>query len=936
MTIHHDTPELLKPLDILAQCIELMPTDKAYIEHELVQRFGSPEQPIYIDDTSTDDSNININGVRYDSPIVLPIYNGQMELVQCAVMQDNKTVAVIPDGLAKGFARYGHFDHAKPVIVTYNLEAFFKIAQTGYAVALVLLPTLCNSTLPVLKPFDFDQMQFVINQLAQAGYQQLYMPIRPEHLEAFKPLEENTAVRLLNQYQDDLACDLSQYESVEDVQAFLKDSIERLPKGEVLPKGHLAKPMKWENGHFHITKAGLYFVEEDKNGISHKRFISSPVLVTAKTRDDSSNNWGVLLQWKDDNGVKHIQALSMELFQTDGADLRKALAYQGVTIAPDQRARNLFQCYLMSYQANRYALCVDRVGWHENVFVLPHTQIGQTADNDLIVYQASNTLDNRYQSKGTLAQWQSDVAHLVASHSLLVFSLCTAFTGQLLTPLNQQGGGFHLKGGSSKGKSTGLYLACSVWGKPTQFYRTWRATGNALEHTAYMHNDSFLVLDEIGEIANPKELGNIVYMLANGLGKGRMTKQITAKPMHQWKVIFLSSGEKSLKDIMQEQGQKTKLGQEIRLADIDIDQSEYGIFDRLDFAEDGAKQSIELAKRLNQSYGVAGIAWLEYITSHKDQMIKQAEQLLEQYREALAAHHTQGHIVRVANYFALVAVAGELASQANITGWQSGTAFNAVQQVFNQWLGSFEQVGDFEDREMLAHVKAFFEANESSRFESITPDPDHAERIYNRVGYWKIENGEKVFYVMSEQFKNEICKGYDSRKVAKALLNYGLLEHDTGKPTKTVRLPNRTKALRVYAVKESIFSTDIDNFKGNKGNKGNNLDSKGFEHVAQVEMQKATKATNLQMVQQDTHVLPLLPNGNKKGNKENSSNINSVAYVAHVAQEKQSCRDLVSESAQLKTQPMEQPTPKKQVKAKASPPKEVIDTKTIDMFGGGV
>lgn len=932
MTAHHEAPHgFTSPNDILAQSTELMPTDKAYIEHELIQRFGSPEQKIHVDDKV-----VTINSVSYDSPIVLPIYNGQLELVQCAVMQDEQRVTVMPDGLAKGFARYGHFDHAKPVIVTYDLEAFFKIAQTGYAVALVLLPTLCNSTLPVLKPFDFEQMQFVINQLTQAGYQQLYMPVRPEHLEAFQPLEENTAVRLLNQYQDDFECDLSQYESVEDVQAFLNDAIEQLPKSEVLPKGHLAKPMKWENGHFHITEAGLYFVDEDKNGISHKRFISSPVLVTAKTRDDSSNNWGVLLQWKDDNGVKHIQALSMELFQTDGADLRKALAYQGVTIAPDQRARNLFQCYLMSYQANRYALCVDRVGWHENVFVLPHVQIGQTADNDLIVYQASNTLDNRYQSKGTLAQWQSDVAQLVASHSLLVFSLSTAFTGQLLTPLNQQGGGFHIKGGSSKGKSTALNLACSVWGNPENFYRTWRATGNNLEHTAYMHNDGFLVLDEIGEINNPKELGNIVYMLANGMGKGRMTKQITAKPMHQWKVIFLSSGEKSLKDIMQEQGQKTKLGQEIRLADIDIDQSQYGIFDCIDFAEDGAKQSIELAKRLNQSYGVAGIAWLEYITSRKDQMIKQAEQLLDQYREALAAHHAQGHIVRVANYFALVAVAGELASQANITGWQSGTAFNAVQQVFNQWLGSFEQVGDFEDREMLAHVKAFFEANESSRFESITPDPDHAERIYNRVGYWKIENGEKVFYVLPEQFKKEICKGYDSRKVARALLTHNLLEHDTGKSVKTVRLPCRNLAVKVYAIRESIFSQEIDIFEGNKGNKGNSLDSKGFERVTQAKIEKVTRLTSGVTRASNTAVLPVLPNQNKKGNKENPSNINSVTCVTHVTQEKQSCRDLVSESAQLKTQPMEQPTPKKQVKAKASPPKEVIDTKTIDMFGGGV
>ena len=163
----------------------------------------------------------------------------------------------------------------------------------------------------------------------------------------------------------------------------------------------------------------------------------------------------------------------------------------------------------------------------------------------------------------------------------------------------------------------------------------------------------------------------------------------------------------------------------------------------------------------------------------------------------------------MANYFALVAVAGELATKANITGWKVGTAFNAVQQVFNQWLGSFEQVGDFEDREILAHVKAFFEANESSRFESITPDPDHIERINNRVGYWKIENGEKIFYVLPEQFKNEVCKGYDSRKAARALLAYNLLEHDTDKNQKTVRLPSRKNSVKVYAVKEAIFSWEV-------------------------------------------------------------------------------------------------------------------------------
>lgn len=808
--LDYDHPkELITPDDILNECTQLVSFNDAYSSHPLIQRFGSPEQPIYVDD-----GNVDINGVTYEQPLIMPIYDGQMELVQCAVMQDGQRVEVMPDGLARGFARYGDFDHAQPVIITYSLEAFFKIAQTGYAVALVLSPTLCSNHKTELKPFDFEQIQFVINQLSQAGYKQLYLPVRIEqmHLEPFKKLEQNTAVRLLCQYLrigvNQFEIGLSQDESASEVLAFIEEAIEALPIKSILPKGHLAKPMKWENGHFHITEAGLYFVEEDKNGISQKRFISSPVLVVAKTRDDSSNNWGVLLKWKDDNEIEHTQALSMELFQTDGADLRKALSYQGVMIAPDQRARNLFQCYLMSYQTGQYALCVDRVGWHDDVFVLPHKQIGQSS-SDLIVYQANNALDNHYQSKGTLEQWRSNVAQLAENHSLLVFSLCTAFAGQLLDPLNQQGGGFHIKGGSSKGKSTALNLASSVWGNPKNFYRTWRATGNNLEHTAYMHNDGFLVLDEIGEIANPKELGNIVYMLANGMGKGRMTKQITAKPMHQWKVIFLSSGEKSLKDIMQEQGQKTKLGQEIRLADIDIDQSQYGIFDCIDFAEDAPKQAIELSKRMADCYGVAGIAWLEYLTSNKGERMDEARELLDQYRQALTVNQSQGHIVRVANYFALVATAGELVTKANITGWKTGTAFNAVQKVFNQWLGSFEQVGDYENREIVAHVKAFFEANESSRFEAITPDPDHIERINNRVGYWKIENGEKIFYVLPEQFKNEVCKGYDSRKAARALLAYNLLEHDTDKNQKTVRLPSRKNSVKVYAVKEAIFSWEV-------------------------------------------------------------------------------------------------------------------------------
>ena len=114
--------DLIKPEHILAQCKQLVSFDKAYSSHPLIQRFGSPEQPIYVDQSNVDQSDVNvtINGVEYENPLIMPIYDGQLELVQCAFMQDGKRVSVIPDGLAKGFARYGDFDHGKPIIITYS------------------------------------------------------------------------------------------------------------------------------------------------------------------------------------------------------------------------------------------------------------------------------------------------------------------------------------------------------------------------------------------------------------------------------------------------------------------------------------------------------------------------------------------------------------------------------------------------------------------------------------------------------------------------------------------------------------------------------------------------------------------------------------------------------------------------------------------------
>ena len=113
--IHHDTPQQhITPDQIIADCVQLIPTDNEYLQHGIIQRFGSPLQPIYVDPC-----NVDINGVTYEQPMILPIYNGRFELIQCAVLQHGKRVEFTEGGIAKGFTYYGELKKDKPVMITH-------------------------------------------------------------------------------------------------------------------------------------------------------------------------------------------------------------------------------------------------------------------------------------------------------------------------------------------------------------------------------------------------------------------------------------------------------------------------------------------------------------------------------------------------------------------------------------------------------------------------------------------------------------------------------------------------------------------------------------------------------------------------------------------------------------------------------------------------
>lgn len=583
--------------------------------------------------------------------------------------------------------------------------------------------------------------------------------------------------------------------------------------GSKIPKGHLCEPMVYggNDGHFEILPNGIFYVAKDQHDNERSHFISSPILVIAKTRDSNGNAWGRLLQWHDDESRLHQWAMPMNLLKGDGSDIRGELFDQGVMISPERKNRDLLSVYLGSYPINTFALCVERLGWHGLRYVMPQQTYGEQS-GQLTVYQQNSVMAASFYAQGSLADWQQQISQPCAKHNRLVFALACAFAGQLLEPLNEQGGGFHIRGDSSSGKSTALKLAGSVWGNPEQVIRQWRATSNALEGIAALHSDNFLGLDEISQ-CEPKDIGNTVYMLSNGQGKARMQRTGITKPVSQWRVMFLSNGEQSLDSIMAQVGKRTNAGQEIRLADIPADAGHgLGIFDPLPAGQNPAAYAEQLQQATAICHGTAGAAWLEYLTQDKAAITQQAKAYIEQFMRAYA-FGKNGQAYRVAKRFALVAAAGELATQANITGWQQGRAIQAVGQCFNAWLDGFGDGINLESRNMLADVKAFFEAHGSSRFENMHPPllqngDDMPQRILNRVGYFRQEGDSKTYLVYSQQFKSEVCKGHDPRQVAKVLKESGWLDCDTDKNTKAVRLPDSAKTVRVYAFNSAMWQWD--------------------------------------------------------------------------------------------------------------------------------
>jgi putative DNA primase/helicase len=533
--------------------------------------------------------------------------------------------------------------------------------------------------------------------------------------------------------------------------------------------------------------------------------ISSPIWVLAETSDEQGRGYGRLLEWLDSAGRSRQWAMPVRsLVPRNGDEVFAALLDAGLPFIELGHKRKL-NAYLMSCQPERRITCVERTGWHGMAYVLPQGSIGPDADG--VILQTTGYAASDFTERGTLAEWQQGVAALAVGNSRLCFALSLAFAAPLLTLVGMEGGGFHLKGQSTDGKTTIMKAAASVYGNPDRYSQTWRATGNAIEGIASRRNDALLCLDELGEL-DGKEAGQVAYMLANGQGKGRSKQDGELRERKAWRLLFLSTGELSLEDHAASAGQRTQAGMEVRTIQIPSDTGHHGAFEWLHGMESGRTFADTLKANSDSQHGSAFRTYAEVLAGDLDAHSERLRGEIKRLAAELTPKGAGNQVGRAINRFALVAAAGELATRLGVTSWPEGESLRAVRVCLKAWLAERGHLGNKEDAATLEQVRGFVTAHQYTRFADWF---DTSHRPANMVGYRKAESDGVSFFVLPPGWA-EITKGRDPKRAALLCLEAGYLL--TGKDKKRLqrkaRLPGMSGSVWAYLLTERVLADEAE------------------------------------------------------------------------------------------------------------------------------
>lgn len=552
-----------------------------------------------------------------------------------------------------------------------------------------------------------------------------------------------------------------------------------------------------EVGRFFCQEDGLYM--EAPDAPEGKKRIGSPLKVLGRIKNPDGNGWGRLIELESNDHQKHVCTVATCDYVGKGEAVLAKLCDLGF-----EPAHRHFVKYVLDYIATENCedtyIHTDKIGWYGTSYILPDKIFGK--DNEKIkIFFKGNADDLGF--SGTLQDWQENIGKYCQGNSLLMFCVAYALSGVLLQPCNMEPGGLHILGPSSIGKTTDAYLVASICGNPNAGYvNQWKMTANALEIIAFMRNDNILILDELAQ-ATAEDVSKVCYMLPNGQGGGRMSRDITLRKILHWSVNFFSTGEMSVSQKIESTGKlKAFAGQEVRVINLPVkNDKQKNIVTCLHGFSTPAELMDHIKKSSKKYYGTPLRSFLEALFQGDSlsENIGKINAYREDIEKVLLPENASSQVQRVCTKFAQIAAAGKFACENHILPWSVEEMEAACKEWFEIWVNERGSLGDLELDKAVNKILKFIEEYGDSKF--LDKDTYYSLSPI-QVGYKSSDSKGSYYYFIPSRLRE--ISGYGNlNMLAEELQKRGLLMiNSSGKKLETIsrRMDNGSKSIRVIGI----------------------------------------------------------------------------------------------------------------------------------------
>lgn len=446
-------------------------------------------------------------------------------------------------------------------------------------------------------------------------------------------------------------------------------------------------------------------------------------------------------------------------------------------------------CYKPGFYGNSYLCVNDKI-------------IGKVKRERPILHPSVKNHLPVEEKKETLKLWKKYVAVYALHSSRIMLAICCGFSGFILKLLDIEGGGFHLWGMSSTGKTSTAYVLASLAGSPKEIIVLWNNTDKGLEEIAVAHNDSYLALDESKLLDKDisvaaKIMQNRVYTLSGGKGKTRSA--MFDNKVAEWQASIFSTGESSLQQLADSGKMERLEGENVRVIDVHADAGcEMGIFESLPEGVSSSNELVHAIKDVTHSYyGSAKPTFLKHLTAGMQDDIEELKSKLEKGIEFFLDKHNvdrnSGIQVRIAKRFAIAYVAGCMAVKYGVLPFEKKNIMDGISKCYLDSVKDFLPKFEVSTASLMKPLDAIIDLCQGDDILNLIGNECLTQTAIKKesVIIHKVK-GRTVFAVDKELVNN--CYPKNQRKEALIFLTkQGILLSDLQKDYSTIQIVYKRK-----------------------------------------------------------------------------------------------------------------------------------------------